>query len=207
MLYKPTSIILGIQVAQARTETIHRRLNELFSSASLHIEAVEHEPNRNWLKELALFKVNLPTDQRARVLEQIVRGGFDIHYLSTRKIWEEEHQRIKLPTKNGFTYFPLQSVVRFESSSNYTFVHFLQRKRIILTKPLIQFEETLAPFGFCRVHHKHLINVSHVVEYQNGKGGQVILSDSSKVAVSARKKKGLMKFLHDSLDNVTLTHK
>jgi two-component system LytT family response regulator len=58
----------------------------------------------------------------------------------------------------------------------------------MVSKTLYIFEEYLLEHNFCRIHNKHLINLSHVSEYIKGRGGQVIMSDNSTLDVSERRK-------------------
>ena len=198
MLYKTTSIIIGIQTSKAQTEALQTLLKATLGKNSGNIEPIKEVPTRKWLKDVALFSISTPEDKRSQLIEQILKSGIHIHYLSTKKIWEEENQKIKLPSSNGFKYFPLRSIVRFESSSNYTYVYFTTHRRIIIAKSLLELEDSLSSYGFCRIHHKHLINIAHIDEYQSGKGGTVILSDNSKVDVSVRKKKHFLNYLNSS---------
>lgn len=108
-----------------------------------------------------------------------------------------QNRKINLPTLNGFRRFDLSTIIRCESAENYTTVHFTDRKKILVCRTLQEFETKLAGFGFFRVHHKHLINTEHIVEYQRGKGGQIILTDNSSIDVSVRKKSDFIRYIND----------
>ena len=116
---------------------------------------------------------------------------------SLLKIPVSQNRKINLPTLNGFRRFDVGTIIRCESAENYTTVHFTDRKKILVCRTLQEFETKLAGFGFFRVHHKHLINTEHIVEYQKGKGGQIILSDNSSIDVSVRKKSDFIRYIND----------
>jgi two-component system LytT family response regulator len=61
---------------------------------------------------------------------------------------------------------------------------------------LKEFEELLARHGFFRIHHSYLINLNHLKKYIRGDGGQVVMSDSTILDVSRRKKEEFMKLLN-----------
>ena len=68
-------------------------------------------------------------------------------------------------------------------------------QRVFVCKNLIDFENLLIESGFCRVHHSHLINLSHVQKYVKGEGGYVILTDNHHVDISRRKKEEFLALL------------
>lgn len=100
-------------------------------------------------------------------------------------------QRLGLLTYHGRKYFHPGQIVRLESDSNYTQVHFLDGKKVLVAKVLREFESILEPLGFLRTHRSHLVNLSHVVSLDDS--GFVRLSDDSTAAVSRRKRKDVLK--------------
>ncbi|UMY64760.1 MULTISPECIES: LytTR family DNA-binding domain-containing protein [unclassified Flavobacterium] len=103
--------------------------------------------------------------------------------------------RIKLPVNKGFRQVDVATIVRCEADSNYTHVFLTEGQRVLVAKTLQEFEEQLTRYGFFRVHHKHLVNLRHVEEYQSGKGGKVLLTDESVVDVSQRRKSAFLEKL------------
>jgi two-component system LytT family response regulator len=96
--------------------------------------------------------------------------------------------KISLPTLQGFKLTDINDIIRCEADSSYTTFYLTDKTKIIVSKTLHEFEEFLGEYNFFRIHHKHLINLSHLKEYIKGKGGQVIMTDSSVLDVSVRKK-------------------
>ncbi|MBK8339240.1 MAG: response regulator transcription factor [Flavobacteriales bacterium] len=101
-------------------------------------------------------------------------------------------RRIALPVADGLEMVDVDEVMYCESDSNYTVVHQKDKKRLVISRTLKEFEDILDPEQFVRVHHSYLINVKHVKKYIRGEGGEVIMSDGTNVAVSRRKKQELM---------------
>lgn len=100
-----------------------------------------------------------------------------------------EPEHLQLPTKNGITKVAVSSIIRCEADSNYTSIYsYGLPGRIVLSKTLQEVEQSLESYGFFRVHHKHLVNLAHVVEYVKGKGGEVVLTDGTVIPVSLRRK-------------------
>ena len=66
----------------------------------------------------------------------------------------------------------------------------------MFSKTLKEFEELLENSGFERIHHSHIINLNHLVNFTNKDGGYVLMSDKSTVPVSQRKKNQLIDALN-----------
>ena len=101
-------------------------------------------------------------------------------------------KRIALPVSDGLEMVNMDDILFCESDSNYTVVHQKEKKRLVISRTLKEFEDMLDPAQFIRVHHSHPINVKHVTKYIRGEGGEVIMADGTNVAVSRRKKQELM---------------
>ncbi len=101
-------------------------------------------------------------------------------------------RRIALPVADGLEMVDTGDITYCESDSNYTVVHQVDKKRLVISRTLKEFEDILDGGQFVRVHHSYLINVKHVKKYIRGEGGEVIMSDGTNVAVSRRKKQELM---------------
>ncbi|RLD62881.1 MAG: DNA-binding response regulator, partial [Bacteroidetes bacterium] len=68
-------------------------------------------------------------------------------------------------------------------------------------KTLKKVEEQLQDFGFLRVHKSHLVNLNHIVSYQKGKYGFLLMSDQSEVSITSAKKMVLMGLLDLELND------
>lgn len=104
----------------------------------------------------------------------------------------------KLVIKNmkGFQVIELKKIVRLQSEANYTHFLMLDGSRYTSSRTIKQYEELLGSHGFFRIHQQHVINLSHVVSYEKGEGGSVILADGNSIPVSRKRKPALMqKFL------------
>lgn len=104
-------------------------------------------------------------------------------------------QKLALPTFDGLLFVPADTIIRIESDGNYSDFHLTEKKKVLVTKSLKEYEKLLSPQGFIRVHHSHMINMNHLMKYVKGDGGYVIMSDMSKVDVSRRKKESFMEQL------------
>lgn len=104
-------------------------------------------------------------------------------------------KRIVLPTATGFTVVDPIDIIRCESDRNYTYIFLSDKRRILVSKTIKEYEEMLEPFNFFRIHQSHLINLHCLKNYIRGRGGSVELTDGTMIDVSARRKADFMRRL------------
>jgi two-component system LytT family response regulator len=106
-------------------------------------------------------------------------------------------KKIVLKTANSIHLVALSNIVRCEADSNYTWVHFDNQPKILISKPLKYFEDMLQEYGFIRVHQSHLANLNFVVRVDKVDGGVLVFYDGKNVPISVRKRDQLFKLLED----------
>jgi len=104
-------------------------------------------------------------------------------------------RRLGLPTMDGLTFVDVNDIVHCEAKGAYTEFAFLNKKRIMVSKPLQVYEDMLSGQGFYRVHNSFLVNMVHIKEYVKGRGGSVIMADGASITVATRKKDDFLKHL------------
>lgn len=114
-------------------------------------------------------------------------------FLQNMKTLQQTNKKIALPTINGLVFMPVQNIVRCESTGNYTKIFFTDKKQLLVSKPLKEFEELLTDVDFFRVHNSHLINLQQMESYIQGEGGFALMSDGTQVEVSRRRKADFLK--------------
>lgn len=104
-------------------------------------------------------------------------------------------KRLALNSSDRVQVVNIADIIRCESERNYTTFFLKDKKQIVVTKTLKEYEELLEPNGFVRVHHSHLINLEHLKEFIKHDGGYALMDDNAHVPVSVRKRDDLMRAL------------
>lgn len=102
-------------------------------------------------------------------------------------------KKIALPTLHGYIFVSVADIIRCEADNMYTTFYFADKSKVVVSKPIKDFEELLGVYNFFRVHTSHLINMQHLREYIKGDGGMVRMADGSTVDVSRRKKEDFLR--------------
>lgn len=106
--------------------------------------------------------------------------------LNNIKATNKQEFRLAIPTNTGMYFYSPNEIIRLEGESNYTRLFFTDKKPLLVSKTLKEYDELLTEYGFIRVHKSHIVNRKHVINYTSD--GQLTLSDQSKVEISRRRK-------------------
>ncbi|MCF8304658.1 MAG: LytTR family DNA-binding domain-containing protein [Bacteroidales bacterium] len=111
----------------------------------------------------------------------------------------ERHKKkkIALPTFDGINLVDVNEIIRCESDGGYTRFFIEEKKPVLVSRTLKDYEDLLSPYNFFRVHQSHLVNLNHVDQYLKEDGGVLLMGDGNKVEVSRRRKDKLVKLLMD----------
>jgi len=110
-----------------------------------------------------------------------------IHYESksaTGSKSDENKNLVLINHSKGFTLVDFKDIIWLEANDNYTNLYLSGQRKIMASKTLKEFESILPAQDFFRVHRSALINFNYVKEFSNHEGGEVILSDGTRVQVS-----------------------
>jgi two-component system, LytTR family, response regulator len=101
--------------------------------------------------------------------------------------------KIALPTLDGIQIEKLENILYLEADGNYTKIHFVNSKSILVSKTLHAIELMLEDsHQFVRIHRSYNINIEKLTKYVRGKGGFVIMENGKELDVSHNKKQNLM---------------
>ncbi len=97
-------------------------------------------------------------------------------------------QSITLSTSDGLEFIPLHQIIRIEASGPYSHFYLKDKKKIIVSRNLKEYETLLTDHGFFRVHNSHIINMKEVKRMIKTDGGYAVMSDESNITISPKKK-------------------
>jgi two-component system LytT family response regulator len=109
---------------------------------------------------------------------------------------DDNFQKITLPTGNAYEIINIKDIIRCEADASYTHFFLAGGKKLMVSASLKHYEDLLPESEFIRVHHQHLINMSHVTRYLKQDGGYAVMSDGTQIEISRRKKDAFMERLN-----------
>lgn len=108
---------------------------------------------------------------------------------------DDNYQKITLPTGNAFEIVSIKDIIRCEADTSYTVFYLTEKRKLMVSAGLKNYEELLPESDFIRVHHHHLINMNHVVRFLKVDGGYAVMSDGTQIEISRRKKDAFLERL------------
>jgi len=105
-----------------------------------------------------------------------------------RQQQSREPHRIALDTLKETRVVYTSEIVRCESSNNYTTFFLEGREKLIVSRPIYEYEDLLDGYGFIRPHQSHLVNKRYIKSWIREDGGFLQLQDGTQIPVSRNKK-------------------
>lgn len=110
-----------------------------------------------------------------------------------------QKEKMILRTNEEIHSIDLSRIIRVEADGNYSTFLIDDGRKIIVSKPMKEYEDILLDNGFSRIHKSHIINIKKLRYFEKAEGGYLIMEDGDKVPVSSRKRDAVIALL-ESLD-------
>ncbi|MBR9921436.1 MAG: response regulator transcription factor [Bacteroidetes bacterium] len=101
--------------------------------------------------------------------------------------------KITVCTHGTLNFIRLDQILYLQADSNYTTFFLRSGVRLVVSRPLCEFEQELPRDSFFRIHQSFLINMDAVEKVMNEDGGYAILESSIRIPIARRRK---LSFLH-----------
>jgi len=95
--------------------------------------------------------------------------------------------KVALPTLSGYQMEKINNIMYCEGDQNYTKIHLINGKYILVSKTLKYIEELLPIEVFFRIHKTYLLNLNYVEKYIRTDGHKVILDDGTRLDIANRR--------------------
>jgi two-component system LytT family response regulator len=204
---KPDLVLCDVNMPEldgfAMLEAINQKMQDevmpafLFLTAKVEVKEIRHGMNLgaddyilkpfDTVEILKIIRLRL--NKRQNILGSREKGK-----VNTKK---ETFNKLPIPTEEGLELIPFKKIIQCKAERAYCSFYVDGGKKLLVSKPMKEFEETLFNHGFFKVHKSNIVNIEYAVKYVRGKGGYLVLSDGSNVVVSSRKKEELLQLLQN----------
>jgi two-component system LytT family response regulator len=96
--------------------------------------------------------------------------------------------RLVIPTSDGREYLNPKDIIRIEADRSYSWFFITDKRKILVSKHLKEFQDLLNDRNFFRPHNSHLINLEFVKKFVRQDGGYIVMTDGSQIPVSRNRK-------------------
>jgi len=101
-----------------------------------------------------------------------------------KKLEPKFKSKIGFSTQEGVHIINVRDILYLHALSNYTEVHLVNGRMIVIAKTLKTIQKILPESGFKRCHQSYVINLEEVVLFK----GSIILSNQKEIPISRRRK-------------------
>ena len=115
------------------------------------------------------------------------------HPLQIRKTVQSLNQDLIISTQTRYFLVKQKDIIYVQGQGNYAKIYVKQRRPIMVSKPLVYYQQQLSPQDFIRIHQSYLINKNEVVSVDRN-GQELSLVDGSHFPISRRLKKQVFIF-------------
>lgn len=105
--------------------------------------------------------------------------------------------KLALSHSKGIKFMSLQDIVYLEGANTYTTLVLANGERVLSSKPISRFEQTLNADWFFRIHKSYLINIFHFQEYISYDGDYAKMSNQDKLNISRYRLSEFLKRVQD----------
>ncbi len=130
-----------------------------------------------------------------KIEESHWKEGIDTFIHNIKATTQPQEMKLCLPSISGFEVIEIKDIIFCHAEGAYTNFILKDNKKIMASRPLLDYEQLLESNSFIRVHKSSLININHIKQYKRGEGGSVILSNGMEVEVSRRKKEHFIEIM------------
>lgn len=196
--YQPDIVFLDIEMPYGNGFDLLEKAEDI-SFETVFVTAFEQYAIQALNLSAAYYLLKpIDIEELTRAVDKIRREGQQENYTRHAKVLRDNlrapstHQKIMLPTLEGFEIIDISVILYCEAEDNFTRFHLEDGTRLLICRTLKHFEEVLAEHGFIRIHRSYLVNPDYVVRYSRGKGGYVTMKNDKELEVSSAKKKVLL---------------
>jgi two-component system LytT family response regulator len=96
--------------------------------------------------------------------------------------------RLAIPTSDGREYLNPREIIRIEADRSYSWFFINNKRKILVSKHLKEFQDLLNDRNFFRPHNSHLINLEYVRKFVRHDGGYIEMLDGTQIPISRNRK-------------------
>ena len=127
---------------------------------------------------------------RRKMPEQHTAEQIKLAKATLAKGGSEDGDSIALRTQQSVQLVPYTTIIYCEGDGNYTTFYLKDGRKIVVSKPLKEYEDLLPPQLFIRTHQSYMANKQFINRYD--REGSLLLLDGREIPVSTRKKEQVL---------------
>lgn len=108
-----------------------------------------------------------------------------------------DNKKLVLRDASHIHVVQVADICYLQSENNYTSFILADKRKIVVTKALKEYEQLLANQRFFRSHQSYLINLAYLRHIDKRDGGSVVMKDGTELPLATRKREALIRLLEE----------
>lgn len=142
------------------------------------------------------LKVALDKVRNNRQQDQDVKESLEVTRSHMNQADDSTRSRIVLRSQYFLQVVAFDEIIYCQNDGGYTHFHLVDKRKIVVSKSIKEYDELLPHRTFLRPHQSYLVNVNFIDRFH--KEGYLILKGGEEIPVSTRKKEHVITFLTGS---------
>ncbi len=130
--------------------------------------------------------------EKIKIAKRNNTSGIAEELLKRLKETKNEKPQISISASDGLIFIKTSEIIWLEASGAYTKFHLLNKKEVLSSKNIKDYETKLTEDMFFRIHNSAIININEITKYVRGSGGYVVMSDGNMVNISRQRKEAFL---------------
>ena len=198
---KPDLVFLDVEMPQGNgfemlDQIPERNFDVIFITAYNHyaMKAIKFSAVDYILKTIDIYEFISSVN---RIEEKRSKGQPNTDFdMLLENIRGDKPTRLAVPITEGVEFVDPKDIIYINADRSYSEIFLVEKKKMVVSKSLMDFQELLSDFSFFRVHKSHLINLEHVVKFIRTDGGYVEMTNGDRVMISRRKKEEFIEVMN-----------
>ncbi|MBN2522298.1 MAG: response regulator transcription factor, partial [Bacteroidales bacterium] len=99
---------------------------------------------------------------------------------------------LSIPASDGLEFININEIISIKADGSYSLIRFENKKQMLISKNIGEFQEQLPSEEFCRVHNSYIVNVKQVKKIKRLGGLAAEMSEGNTIPISRSKKDAFM---------------
>ncbi|PZV83162.1 LytTR family two component transcriptional regulator [Algoriphagus aquaeductus] len=198
--HRPDLVFMDIELQTGTGFEVLQQVTDLdfhliFTTAFEHyaIQAIKFSSIDYLLKPIDLDELIAAVAKAKKRVQSQSRQSLLENLLQNMLGGSSEFKKICLSTAEGIEFIPTREILYCEANGSYTDFHLVDKRKLVVSKNLKEYENLLGDFNFMRVHNSFLINLGEVKKYVRSEGGYIVMNNEKQVAISGTKKEEFLR--------------
>lgn len=188
------AIAIIVPYLEEHTETLKEHLGNFYKQVDWNIDLNENteKPDFSLLSTLSHEERMDYARGKYKFPEQPNQDGIKVTEISSNfkgtyvvKMPNQNGYKLRVPNNKKIEYIPLEEVIHIKASNNYSYCHLTDKRALLNSVSIINFDRLLTNYLFIRVNQSSMVNIVHIREYHKyHKGHYFIMSNKDKIDIS-----------------------